>query len=82
MRKDGKYGPRPIVLGISNLWGYPYLNGLHYKGVYMGYPYPYFCLCASLGPYSCQVRVQGDGFRGLGPGLRGILRCQLNPILA
>ena len=28
--------------------GYPYLIGLHYKGVYMGYPYPYFCLCVFL----------------------------------
>ena len=27
----------------------PYLNGLHYKGVYMGYPYPNFCLCAFFG---------------------------------
>ena len=25
--------------------------GLLYKGVYMGYPYPNFCLCAFLGPY-------------------------------
>ena len=32
--------------------GYPYLNGLHDKGVYMGYPYPNVCLCAFLGPYS------------------------------
>ena len=23
---------------------------LGFKGVYMGYPYPYFCLCAFLGP--------------------------------
>ena len=32
--------------------GYPYLVGLHYEGVYMAYPYPKFCLCALLGPYS------------------------------
>ena len=38
-------------ISISFLWGYPYLIGLHYKGVYMGYPYPEFCLCAFLGPY-------------------------------
>ena len=25
------------------------LIGLHYEGVYMGYPYPYFCLCAFFG---------------------------------
>ena len=29
-------------ISISILWGYPYLNGLHYKGVYMGYTYPKF----------------------------------------
>ena len=29
---------------------HPYLIGLYYKGVYMGYPYPNFCLCAFLGP--------------------------------
>ena len=46
-----------VVLGTQKphkhklLWGYPYLIGLHYKGVYMGYPYPYFCLCAFWGPY-------------------------------
>ena len=28
-----------------------YLIGLQYKGVYMGYPYPNFCLCAFLGSY-------------------------------
>ena len=39
-------------ISISILWGYPYLIGLYYKGVYMGYPYPIFCLCALLGPYS------------------------------
>ena len=33
------------------LWGSPYLVGLPFKGVYMGYPYPYFCLYAFLGPY-------------------------------
>ena len=33
----------------SILKGCPYLNGLHYKGVYMGYPYPNFCLCGFLG---------------------------------
>ena len=27
--------------------------GLHDKGVYMGYPYPKFCLCAFFGPYFC-----------------------------
>ena len=37
---------------ISIKWGYPYLNGLHYKGVYMGYPYHDLCLCAFLGPYN------------------------------
>ena len=33
-------------ISISILSGYPYPIGLHYKGVYMGYPYPNFCLCA------------------------------------
>ena len=33
---------------ISILYGYPYLNGLHYKGVYMGDPWPYSCLCVFL----------------------------------
>ena len=37
-------------ISISILKGYPYLIGLHDKGVYMGYPYPNFCLCAFLGP--------------------------------
>ena len=46
-------------ISISILTGYPYLIGLHYKGVYMGYPYPNFCLCAALGPY---IYV-GSGFR-------------------
>ena len=31
--------------------GCTYLIGLHYKGVYMGYPYPNVCLCAILMPY-------------------------------
>ena len=30
----------------------PTLLGFNYNGVYMGYPYPYFCLCAFLGPYT------------------------------
>ena len=34
---------------ISILLGYPYLIGLHYKGVYMGYAYPNLWLCAFLG---------------------------------
>ena len=34
---------------ISILLGYPYLIGLHYEGVYMGYTYPNFWLCAFLG---------------------------------
>ena len=41
----------PKHISISILQGYPYLIGLHSKGVYMGYPYPYFCLCAFWGPY-------------------------------
>ena len=28
----------------------PYLIALHHKGVYMRYPYPYFCVCAFLCP--------------------------------
>ena len=35
-------GPKKHI-SISILWGYPYLIGLPYKGVYMGYPYPNFC---------------------------------------
>ena len=45
-------GPK-MHISISILWGYPYLNGLHYKGVYMAYPYPNFCLRAFLGPNVC-----------------------------
>ena len=29
-------------ISISILWGYPYLIRLHYKGAFMGYPYPNF----------------------------------------
>ena len=36
-------GPKKHI-SISILWGYPYLTGLRDKGVYMGYPYPKFCL--------------------------------------
>ena len=36
---------------VGTLQGYPYLIGLQYKGFYMGYPNPNFCLCAFLGPY-------------------------------
>ena len=45
----------------------------------MGYPYPYFCLCAFSGPYKLQMLASGSwiscygfselkglGFRGLG----------------
>ena len=39
----------PKDLSISILHGYPYLIGLHYRGVYMGYPYPNYCLCAFWG---------------------------------
>ena len=54
-------------ISISFLWGYPYLIGLHYRGVYMGYPHPYFFIYVllwgpSLGCYG--VRVLGFmGFR-------------------
>ena len=44
------YGPKKHI-SISILWGHPYLIGLPFKGVYMGYPHPYFCLCAFGGPY-------------------------------
>ena len=43
------WGPQKD-LSISILHGYPYLIGLHYRGVYMGYPYPNYCLCAFWGP--------------------------------
>ena len=42
---QGCKGPKKHI-SISILWGYPCLIGLLYKGVYMGYPYPSFCLCA------------------------------------
>ena len=29
---------------MSILHGYPY-TGLHYQGIYTGYPYPSCCLC-------------------------------------
>ena len=47
--RDSYWGPKKNI-STSILPGYPYLSGLHYKGVYMGYPYPNFCLCAFLGP--------------------------------
>ena len=47
--KLGFRGPKKHM-SISILGGYPDLIGLYYKGVYMGYPYPNFCLCAFLGP--------------------------------
>ena len=56
LRSEALLNTAPIPLGpkkhisISILWGYPYLIGFHYKGVYMGRPYPYFCLCAFWGP--------------------------------
>ena len=37
-------------ISISILKGYPYLTGLHYKGIKMGYPYPMFLLLCFLGP--------------------------------
>ena len=43
-------GPQQHI-STSILWVYPYLIGLYYKRVYMGYPYPNFCLCAFGGPY-------------------------------
>ena len=43
-------------ISIGILEGYPYLIVLQHKGVYMGYPFPYFCLCASLGPELSRVR--------------------------
>ena len=57
----------------SILKGYPYLIGLHYKGVYRGYPYPNFCLRAFLGPNLGGSEVEGSdyGVRVLGsPDLR------------
>ena len=47
--------------------GYPCPIGLHYKGVYVGDHYPYFCLCALWGPYKYR-RVQGLAFRHSGFG--------------
>ena len=57
-------GPKKDI-SISILEGYPYLVGLHYKGGYMGYPYPNVCLCACLGPYLSGL---GLGIQGLGYG--------------
>ena len=37
--------PTKDIISINILQGYPYLIGLHYKGVCMGYPYPNFCFC-------------------------------------
>ena len=52
-------------ISISILKGYPYLIGLLYKGVYMGYPYPNFCLCAFFGaPYKGRhAQKSGGAFR-------------------
>ena len=64
---DACKGPKKHI-SISILWGYPYIIGLLYKGVYMGYPYPNFCLCAFLGPY-CGLAVSDIAVR-VGKGLR------------
>ena len=63
-------GPKKHI-SISFLWGYPYLIGLHYKGVYMGYPYPYVLLmcffgAVSMGPIFLRSSVsQGYGGDGI-----------------
>ena len=45
MKEVGTRDPKRHI-SISILWGYPCLIGLHYKGVYMEHPYPYFSFCA------------------------------------
>ena len=57
-------GPKKHI-SISILWGYAYLLGLLFQGVYMGYPYPSFCLCAFWGPY-----LQTWGSQGTKSGCR------------
>ena len=61
--------------------GYPYLVGLHYKGLHMGYPYPMFCLRAFWGPqlWTRGVRVYHglslrDGVHTPPPRFEGLLR--------
>ena len=44
----------------SILRGYPYLIGLLYKGVYMGYTYPNFCLCAIFWTLSFKGSIVGS----------------------
>ena len=46
---DFSWGPKKDM-SIGILKDYPYLVELHYKGGYMGYPYPMVCLCAFGGP--------------------------------
>ena len=45
-------------LGTQNEQKHKHFIGLRYMGVYMGYPYPSFCLCAFLGP---TLTCQGTG---------------------
>ena len=59
-------------ISISVLWGYPYLMGLPYKGVDMGYPYPNSCLCAFLGALGLALKLRCLGGGGGGLGGRGV----------
>ena len=45
----------------SILQGYPYIIGVLYKGAYMGYPHPNFCLRACWGPFEGLIK-EGLGF--------------------
>ena len=55
--QDDRKGPKKHK-SIIILWRYPYLIGLPYNGVYMGYPYPYFLLIF-WGPI-CKLRIEGS----------------------
>ena len=58
MIRDPKAHKHKHFIGIS----LPYWASL--RGCLMGYPYPYFCLCAFGGPYmTLWFRFRGRGFR-------------------
>ena len=58
-QKGHQHGDLPGLLGFvicGFIWDLPTLLGFIIRGVYMGYPYPNFCLSVFLGPYD-------DGFQ-------------------
>ena len=56
-------GPKTDI-SINSLQGYLYLIELHYKGVYMGYPDQYVCLCAFLGGALSLTQTVFSNYKG------------------